>query len=60
MCAFLRPGAKQRYAFGISFDADREANAAPPVLPVNLASDLGLHEQRKRLPIAKYRQVAFH
>lgn len=57
--AFLRPGARQASAFGVSFDTDRDAVAPlPPVY--NRNERLEVAEQRRRLPIYEHRtQVLF-
>ena len=57
MASFLRPGQASKAAFGISFDADREAGgggggAVPAHHP---DARLALGEQRRRLPIYAHR-----
>ena len=58
MASFLRPGQAAQAAFGISFDADREAGggggggAVPAHHP---DARLALGEQRRRLPIYAHR-----
>ncbi|EIE20207.1 putative DEAH [Coccomyxa subellipsoidea C-169] len=55
MGAFLRPGERQPGAFGISFDSDRDKNAA--VVPTfNRNEKLALQEQRRRLPVFQHRR----
>ena len=55
MTAFLRPGATGKSAFGISFDADKDQDSTPSVLPFNTSERLSLNEQRNKLPITRYR-----
>jgi HrpA-like RNA helicase len=55
--AFRRPGSKSSSAFGVKFDIDRDSREqqepSPAVLTGN--DNLGLEEQRRRLPIAALR-----
>ena len=53
MSTFLRPGERRPGAFGISFDADRDAGAAVPTYNQN--EKLALQEQRRRLPVFQHR-----
>jgi hypothetical protein len=53
MSTFLRPGERRPGAFGISFDADRDAGAAVPTYNHN--EKLALQEQRRRLPVYQHR-----
>jgi ATP-dependent RNA helicase DDX35 len=53
--AFQRPGSLRSSAFGISFDADRDATGPPPLPQPNLNERLALSDQRRRLPIFAHR-----
>lgn len=56
--AFRRPGSKASAAFGVKFDVDRDSREQQEPTPAVHAlknADLGLQEQRRRLPIAELR-----
>ncbi|KAK9901246.1 hypothetical protein WJX75_002237 [Coccomyxa subellipsoidea] len=59
MGAFLRPGERQPGAFGISFDSDRDTNAAS-VPAFNRNEKLALQEQRRRLPVFQHRREVLY
>jgi hypothetical protein len=55
--SFKRPGEQQHSAFGISFDADRDAQATPSSLSTyNKNEHLAISQQRQRLPVAAHRR----
>ncbi|KAK9828606.1 hypothetical protein WJX72_001006 [[Myrmecia] bisecta] len=52
MATFLRPGERKPSAFGVSFDSDRDGEAA---LPMPAVPNQGLQHQRQKLPVSKHR-----
>lgn len=54
MGSFLKPGQRKTAAFGISFDADRDAASIPAVIDSEKQS--GLLHQRNRLPVTRYQR----
>lgn len=54
--AFLKPGTVSGGAFGVSFDIDKDSHADQDhVLLFNKHVELGMKDQRSKLPIASHR-----